>query len=133
MAPSNKNACWWGSKRSGARKPLGAGRPGTAICTHFLKELPMKKYLAALLMISCAIAATGCSKDKANAQATYAQIETACAAKDKAKASEVAVAAYAANPVFKKAFDETYENVGADKSKANLCGIYGIQLKMRLN
>ena len=78
------------------------------------------------------VAAAGCGKDKAAALDEYKKIDEACKAKDKAKASEIAVKARDTNAAFKKAFDETFKDVGDDKSKANVCGLYGSELESRL-
>jgi hypothetical protein len=74
-----------------------------------------------------------CNKDKALALEEYTKIDTACKAGEKDKAKEVAVKAYAANAAFKTAFDEVFKDVGEDKSKANVCGLPGTELKMRLS
>lgn len=84
-----------------------------------------------LIGFTLVVGATGCGKEKAAALEEYKKIEEACKAKDKAKASELAVKARDANPAFKKAFDETFKDAG-DPSKANVCGIYGVELEARL-
>lgn len=87
----------------------------------------------ALVLVGFALAAgaTGCGKDKAAALEEYKKIDEACKAKDKAKAGELAVKARDANAAFKKAFDETFKDV-SDPAKANVCGIYGVELEARL-
>lgn len=75
--------------------------------------------LAAFALLALALPLTGCQKGPAKEE--FKKIESACEAKDKAKAMEIAMAAYDSNTVFKKAFDGTFESV-ADKKQANVCG-----------
>lgn len=81
------------------------------------------------IIVISAFALAGCGKKAALEEAT--KMEAACEAKDKAKASEIAQKAYQSDETFKKAFDETFK--GADVAKANVCGMYGVELKARLS
>jgi hypothetical protein len=72
-----------------------------------------------LVLVLAALSVTGCQKGPAKEE--FKKIESACAAKDKEKALEIALAAYDSNTVFKKAFDGTFESV-KDKKQANVCG-----------
>ena len=72
-----------------------------------------------LVLAVAALSVTGCQKGPAKEE--FNKIETACAAKDKEKALEIALAAYETNTVFKKAFDGTFESV-KEKKQANVCG-----------
>ena len=82
--------------------------------------------------LALVLAAAGCNKDKTAALDEYKKIEEACKAKDKAKASEIATKTRDSNAAFKKALDDTFKDIGEDKSKANVCGLYGLELETRL-
>jgi hypothetical protein len=88
--------------------------------------------IASLLVLSLVstFALAGCGKKEA-ALAAYAKVDEACKAKDKQKAVELAVSAAKENSVFQKAFDATFAEV-SDKSKANVCGVHGVELEQRI-
>ena len=84
-----------------------------------IMKLSSRFSVASLAFALAALSLTGCQKGPAKEE--FKKIETACAAKDKEKALEIALAAAESNTVFKKAFDGTFESV-SDKKKANICG-----------